>query len=145
MPNEPMDVEMVLKKLNAALELQSRSLLQTTVMAGSVRGFEYQALGRLLWEFAEAELADTRRLVEKIVALGGNPTAAAAAFDNVPDTAVAVDALVDNERQAIAALADVIPQTGQEPSSEALEHLLEHAIMRKQDQVDALVRARSRS
>jgi hypothetical protein len=31
--------------------------------------------------------------------------------------------------------------TGQEGRSEALEHRLEHVIMRKQEQVDALIRA----
>jgi hypothetical protein len=42
---------------------------------------------------------------------------------------------------AIEALQDVIPTTGQERRSEALEHRLEHIIMRKQEQVDALIRA----
>ena len=41
----------------------------------------------------------------------------------------------------IEALQDVIPATGQEGRSEALEHRLEHVIMRKQEQVDALVRS----
>lgn len=45
--------------------------------------------------------------------------------------------LIATERQAFAALHTVIDDTGQEPASEALEHL----IMRKQDQVDVLVRA----
>jgi hypothetical protein len=35
----------------------------------------------------------------------------------------------------------VIPPSGQEPRSEALEHLMEHLIMRKQNQVDVLRRA----
>ena len=35
----------------------------------------------------------------------------------------------------------MIPETGHEGASEALEHLLEHIIMRKQEQVDFLVRA----
>jgi hypothetical protein len=38
-----------------------------------------------------------------------------------------------------------IEPTGREGRSEALEHMLEHVIMRKQDQVDFLVRARRRS
>jgi hypothetical protein len=37
---------------------------------------------------------------------------------------------------------DVIPSTGHTGDSEALEHRLEHMIMRKQEQVDALERAR---
>ena len=43
--------------------------------------------------------------------------------------------------EAIEALQDVIPTTGQEGRSEALEHRLEHIIMRKQEQVDTLIRA----
>ena len=52
--------------------------------------------------------------------------------------ASAVDALIDAEDETIAALHKVIPHSGQEPRSEALEHL----IMRKQNQVDWLRRAR---
>jgi hypothetical protein len=51
--------------------------------------------------------------------------------------ASAVDALIDAEDETIAALHEVIPHSGQEPRSEALEHL----IMRKQNQVDWLRRA----
>ena len=35
----------------------------------------------------------------------------------------------------------MIPETGKEGASEALEHLLEHLILRKQGQVDFLTRA----
>jgi hypothetical protein len=52
--------------------------------------------------------------------------------------ASAVDALIDAEDETMAALHEVIPHSGQEPRSEALEHL----IMRKQNQVDWLRRAR---
>ena len=45
------------------------------------------------------------------------------------------------EHEVIERLQDVIPETGHEGASEALEHLLEHIIMRKQEQVDFLVRA----
>ena len=38
-----------------------------------------------------------------------------------------------------------IEPTGREGRSEALEHMLEHVIQRKQDQVDFLMRARRRS
>ena len=71
--------------------------------------------------------------------------------------ASAVDALIDAEddeareahagderaaRGRIAALHEVIPDSGQEPRSKLLEHLMEHLIMRKQNQVDWLRRAR---
>jgi hypothetical protein len=51
--------------------------------------------------------------------------------------------LLAHEVQAVKALHAVIPHSGQEPRSEALEHLLEHVIMRKQEQVDFLWHATS--
>lgn len=38
----------------------------------------------------------------------------------------------------MASLHEVITHSGQEPRSEALEHRLEHVIMRKQQQIDFL-------
>ncbi len=137
-----MDVDAVVKQLNLALELQYRSALQLSLVAGSLEGFEYHALGTELWGFAEADLADVRRLVEKIVALGGRPTTSVAALEEPDDAPGTVDRLIDTECEAIAALHGVIPHTGQEPRSEAIEHLIEHVIMRKQQQVDTLLRAR---
>ena len=74
MTDDKMDVPKMLEGLNKALAQQFRSAQDFTLMAGSVRGFSYQALGDKLWGFAEEELADARRLVEKITALGGSPT-----------------------------------------------------------------------
>jgi bacterioferritin (cytochrome b1) len=137
-----MDVERVLDQLNHALSLQQRSVLQFTVGAGSVFGLEYQDVGAKLWQFAGSELADTRLLVEKITALGGDPTLEVGKLRWEPDPGAAVDALIEAEDETIAALHEVIPHSGQEPRSEALEHLIEHVIMRKQNQVDWLRRAR---
>ena len=145
MSPELMDVSAVVEKLNAALERQHRSALQFTLMAGGTQGFEYQSLVELLRRFAAAELDDTRRLVEKIVALGGEPSCATVPYVYQAEPSAAFEALVDNECEAIAALHDVIPDTGQEPRSEALEHMIEHAIMRKQEQVDVLLRATRRT
>ena len=49
--------------------------------------------------------------------------------------------LPDGADFCLYALQAVIPPSGQEGRSEALEHRMEHMIMRKQEQVDALVRA----
>jgi bacterioferritin (cytochrome b1) len=141
---DPMDVERVLDQLNRALSLQQRSVLQFTLGAGGVFGLEYQDVGANLWQFAGSELADTRLLVEKITALGGDPTVDVAQPRWEGDPGRSVDALIETEDEAIAALHEVIPHSGQEPRSEALEHLIEHVIMRKQNQVDWLRRARRR-
>ena len=47
----------------------------------------------------------------------------------------------ESETDTIETLQAVIPETGKEGASEALEHLLEHLILRKQGQVDFLTRA----
>jgi bacterioferritin (cytochrome b1) len=139
---DPMDVPKVLECLNRALVLQQRSVLQFTMGSGSMFGLEYQAVGVQLWTFARAELDDTKLLVEKVTALGGDPTVEVGALSWSSDPGEAVDALIESEDEAIAALHAVIPHSGQEPCSEALEHLMEHLIMRKQNQVDWLRRAR---
>ena len=139
-----MDVDKVLECLNRALVLQQRSVLQFTTGAGSMFGLEYQAVGAELWLFARAELEDTKLLVEKITALGGDPTVEVGELSWQSDPGKSVDAMIEAEDETIAALHAVIPHSGQEPRSEALEHLMEHLIMRKQNQVDWLRRARRR-
>jgi bacterioferritin len=142
---DPLDVDGAIGRLNAALRLQYRSVLGYTVAAGSVVGFEHQGLADLLWRFAQAELDDSRRIVEKIVTLGGDPVVEPAAVERHGAPEGMVGWLIDVERETLEAFQDVIPTTGHTAESEALEHRMEHLIMRKQEQVDALERARRRS
>ncbi len=139
---EPLDVQTVVERLNAALPLQFRSAVAYTVAAGSVTGFAYTPLGPQLWTFAEAELEDARRLVEKVVALGGTPSTLVAAVVHHPEPAETIAWLIEVESEVVEKLQDVIPATGQTGASEALEHRLEHLIMREQEQIDTLERAR---
>ena len=142
---EKLDVDEAITRLNDALRLQYRSVHQYALSSGSLFGFEFQALGDRLWEYGKAELADTRKLIEKIVALGGSPTTEVAALDWTGEPDAAVDRLIETESEAIETLQTAIEPTGREGRSEALEHMLEHVIMRKQDQLDFLARARRRS
>jgi bacterioferritin (cytochrome b1) len=142
MDDETLDVETALRLLNRALALQHRSVLQYTLNSGSLFGFEFQALGDRLWEYGQAELRDSRVLVEKIVALGGEPTTEVAELRWTGDPADAIEWLIESEGEAVERLQEAIEPTGREGRSEALEHLLEHLIMRKQNQVDFLLRAR---
>jgi bacterioferritin (cytochrome b1) len=139
---EKLDVEAAISRLNDSLKLQYRSAHQYMLSSGSLFGFEFQALGDRLWEFARAEIDDARRLVEKIVALGGEPTTDSAPLRWTGDPAEAVEWLIESEGEAVETLQAAIEPTGREGRSEALEHMLEHLIMRKQDQIDFLVRAR---
>jgi bacterioferritin (cytochrome b1) len=142
MDKDPLNVDLALERLTAALPLQLRSVTAYTIAAGSLTGFEHLGLGEMLWRFAEAELADVRRLVEKVVTLGGAPVDRAHGAGLPPDGAGIVSRLIELEKEAIEALQDTIPATGHTGDSEALEHRLEHIIMRKQEQVDTLLRAR---
>jgi bacterioferritin (cytochrome b1) len=143
-PDEKMDVEEQVLCLNKALRLQHRSVLLYSLTAGSVIGLEYQAHAEKMREHALAELEDATRLVEKITALGGEPTTEVAPMTFSEDPADALDKLIDCEGETLESLQAAIEPTGREAASEAVEHRLEHMIMRKQEQVDYLLRARRR-
>ncbi len=138
---DPMDVDEVLHRLNEALALQQRSILQFMAASGSMFGLDVQGVTDRLWLFAQAELVETKLLVEKICALGGDPTTEVRGLTWDPDPHTAIAALIEAEDETISCLHQVIPPSGQEPRSEALEHLMEHLIMRKQNQVDWMRRA----
>ena len=140
-----MDVKKQIEALNAGLRLQYRSVLQYLLTAGSVIGLGYQAHADKLRGFAAAELEDAGRLVEKVTALGGEPTTDVASLAYEQDPAKALDGLIEAETEVLETLQAAIEPTGREGRSEALEHMLEHVIMRKQDQVDFLLRARRSS
>ncbi|MEJ7785821.1 MAG: ferritin-like domain-containing protein [Solirubrobacteraceae bacterium] len=142
-PDEPLDHEAAIAALNKALRLQYRSGLAYSLVAGSLTGFAHVALGPQLYAFAAAELDDARRLVEKIVALGGEPTTTVAKLEFHAKAKDAFNWLLDIEHETIDAVAATIDTTGGDAESEALEHRLEHMIMRKQEQVEAPERARS--
>ena len=144
MPEEKMDVEAQIECLNRALRLQHRSVLHYSLVAGSVIGLEYQAHAEKMRQHSLSELEDATRLVEKITALGGEPTTDVAPISFAADPDKSIDTLIDCEGETLEALQASIEPTGREAASEAVEHRLEHMIMRKQEQVDYLLRARRR-
>ena len=139
---EPMEVEKVVELLNKTIPLLFRSAALYTWTAGTATGIEFQALGAKFQEFGHAELDDARHLIEKLVALGGEPTTDIQGFDAIKPTKAGLKKIVDLETEALDALQEIIPATGQQARSEALEHRLEHIIMRKQEQVDLIERVR---
>jgi bacterioferritin (cytochrome b1) len=139
-----MDVEQQIAVLNDALALQLRSVLQYSLTAGSIVGLEFQAHADKLRGFALAELDDAIRLVEKVTALGGDPATEPKAAQWEGDPVKALDTLIESEGETLEALQAAIEPTGREAASEAVEHRLEHTIMRKQEQVDYLIRAARR-
>jgi bacterioferritin (cytochrome b1) len=140
-----LDEELAVERLNAALELQLRSALQYSLISESLVGIEVPALSGILTEYGDRELADARRLIEKIVSLGGTPTTTVAELRVIRDPAEAMGWLIECETEALDSLQAAIEPTGRDARSEALEHLLEHLIMRKQSQIDLLTRAGART
>lgn len=138
---EKLDKKGAIKRLNAALELQYRSALQYSIVAASLVGIEAQALGAKLTEFGDEELKDARLLIEKIVSFEGKPTTDVAELRFQASAKDAIKWLTKCEEAAVEALQEAIEPTGREGRSEALEHLMEHMILRKQHQVDFLARA----
>lgn len=138
---ELLDEKEAVKRLNNALELQYRSALQYSIAAASLSGMEALALGPQLTEFGDHELSGARSLIEKIVSFGGKPTTEVAALKHQAKPEKALKWLIECEEEAIEALQAAIEPTGREGRSEALEHMLEHQIMRKQGQLDLLARA----
>ncbi len=138
MASEQMDVPEVCARLAKAVALQIASLSSFTLLAGTVTGLAAAGLKSKLREYAAAEVEDTVRLVEKLVALGGAPAPYEAVPPPNPELTSAVAGFLEREEALLAALHAVIEPSGQEPTSEALEHRIEHVLLRKQDQVDFL-------
>jgi bacterioferritin (cytochrome b1) len=140
--DEKLDREGGVAKLNNALRLQHRSLIEYTLVGAAMTGFQYVGIAPQLAAFARSEADDTRRLAEKIASLEGEPTTVVAEPRWSADPTKAFEFLIADETETIEALQASIEPTGREGRSEALEHRLEHIIMRKQEQVDFLERAK---
>lgn len=143
-PEEKLDEAKAIELLNAALSQQYRSALQYSIVAASLKGLEAQSLGAKLTGFGDEELSGARELIEKVVSFGGEPTTEVAELRYRGEAEEALAWLVSCEEDVVEALQASIEPTGREGRSEALEHMLEHQIMRKQAQVDFLKRALGR-
>jgi hypothetical protein len=138
MPDDAMDAEAVRTQLAQALAGQLGSLVALTVLSGAVRGPATTALKDRLLEFATAEVADSHRLVEKLAALGGGVPPVDVPTLPDGDLTARLRWFLEREDGVLSSLHAVIGPSGQEPQSEALEHLIEHVLLRKQQQVDFL-------
>ena len=136
-----MDVRAVLECLNRALPLVRRSALGFSVAAGSGTGPVGVALAAPYAEAAAAEIRDQIRLVDEIVALGGEPSTDVLPLEWHPDPRRMAERLAEWEEEAMESLRAVVEPAGDEARGEALEHLIEHLILRKQEQINVLRRA----
>jgi hypothetical protein len=136
--DDAMDVAGVHKNLAAAVAQQVGSMVTLTLLAGTATGLPGAMLKDRLREYAQAEVTDTALLAEKLTALGGSliePEIPELGAEHFPE---ALAAFLEREEHVLAVLHGVIAYSGQEPQSEALEHLIEHVLLRKQQQVDFL-------
>ena len=138
---EKMQVDEVVKLLNKALAAQTRSMLLYLAASASLPSLELRGSADWFFEAAKDELDDARVLIEKIVALGGTPTTDAKPAPWPGGVREALPELIEAEEESLQALKDSIEPSGQEPRSEAAEHLVEHLILRKQRRIDLLKRA----
>ena len=113
-PEETMDVEEQIECLNKALRLQHRSVIQYSIVSGSVIGLEFQAHADKMKLHALSELEDATRLAEKITALGGEPTTEMAPFSFTADPSGALEGLIEGEGETLEALQAAIEPTGRE-------------------------------
>jgi len=142
MRKPPIDPQATIDGLNAALPLQARSALQLAIASGALTGATGAALSERLATMAAAELAEVGRLAAKIVALGGEPTVKVAPLRWPSGARAALEWLAKSERETIDALVTAIPDDADDAPGEAMEHVLEHAIQRKTEQLELLERAR---
>ena len=136
--DDVMDVAAVREQLAHVIGQQAGSLVTLTLLAGALRGAAAAGLKDRLESYALAEVADTQRLVEKLTALGGQLQPYQVPPPPTEDLLPALQAFLEREEQLLVSLHAVIGASGQEPQSEALEHLIEHVLLRKQQQVDFL-------
>ncbi len=141
--SEPIDAQEVVRHLNETLKLQYRSIIQLTLAAGSLAGIQYQFVAHKLAEFAAAEVVETERIVSKIVSLAGEPTTEVAEVTFSADPREMLRMISQTEQEILEAVAKAIPPTGTEATGEAVEHLVEHVLLRKHDQIDWLLRAQT--
>jgi bacterioferritin (cytochrome b1) len=140
---EPIEAVEVVKRLKDVLPLQYRSLIQFALAGSTLTGVQFQFVADKLAGFAEAELADIELVAAKIVSLAGEPSTDVANVHFDPSPRQMLRSLTECEEEAVAVLREAIPPTGTEAAGEAVEHLIEHMIFRKQEQLDWLLRAQT--
>lgn len=127
--------------LNRALPLVARDAVALAVVAGTLPGPQGVALAEPLRAMATANLRDVERLAARIASLGSAPSLDIAAPTLPKAFAASVKRLAADGRETLEALVGAIPADADDPEGEATEHLLEHMVNRKRDELELLERA----
>lgn len=138
--SELTDSAALTRSLNAALPLQYRCALAFAIAAGTLPGAEGVALADSLRAIAAAELRDVERVAARIASLGGTPSVRVAALKPPTTWRPTLKRLVAIQKEALDAIVAAIPADADDAEGEATEHLLEHMIARKRDDLELLER-----
>ena len=134
------DPKALIDALNRTLPLVARDALSLAAAAGTLPGPEGVSLTIPLREMAAANLRDVERLAARIASLGGTP-ALSVDTPNLPKTwNASVKRLLADGQATLEALVDAIPADADDAEGEATEHLLEHMVARKRDDLELLER-----
>jgi hypothetical protein len=143
MSKQEIDRSETASAINSALALVARSAIECGLLSGSMRGPLGAALAGPLAEAAAESVRDLRRLSEALALLDATPSgeiAQPALGGDRPDEML--DGLVSTEEETLQALVDAIPADADDVLGESLEHVLEHAVMRRAEVIATLRRAR---
>jgi bacterioferritin (cytochrome b1) len=138
---ESTDPSSLARALNGALSLLARDAIGLAVAAGTLPGPEGVALSDRLRAMAASAMDDVRQLSARIATLGETPEVEAAHLSLPAAWPASVERLVADARETLAALVEAIPADADDTEGEATEHLLEHVIARKRDDMELLERA----
>ena len=142
-PKKKLDVEEAIECLKARCGSSTAPRFEYTLAAGSMVGASaYQHSRRHAVAVRRARARRRAPARREDQDARREPTTDVAPLRYSQDPARADRLLIEDETEAAEALQDCIAPTGREAKSEALEHRLEHMIMRKQEQIDLLERAR---
>ena len=138
---EKTDPSSLADALNRALPMVARDAVGLAVVAGTLPGPQGVALSGPMRDMAAANLRDVERLAARIGSLGAAPAVQVEEL-TVPRTwAASVKRLLADGRATLDALVEAIPADADDAEGEATEHLLEHMVNRKRDELELLERA----
>lgn len=138
---EGIDRAEVAAGLGRALPLQARDAMAAALAAGTLPGVEGVTLQAPLRRMATHAVEDLERLAGRIATFGDHPSVAPPEVSLPKTVPAALRALRDMLQETLDALVDAIPADADDAEGEATEHLLEHVIARKRDDLELLERA----
>lgn len=127
--------------INKALGLLGRSAVECALLSGSLRGPLGAALAEPLARAAEDSLRELGRLAQMVTLLGEEPRAELAGPTVEATAGGALHRFLRSEEETLQALVDAIPADADDALGESVEHVIEHAVMKRSEVIARLRRA----